>query len=425
MKDTRREKKNPMICSSFPTRVSVFIYGGMDLPGGIQSIVIRQLALARKSNQVAFVACKATTCLADVPSSSRLDIDQDPSHLLEQIGSRLPGKKLHLDIVALSPGAATIGFFLQTEALKKRHVHTALLCLTILHPRDLMRETERWYVHQMNRILAHAIGLQNLVFMNKECRATHSVFLSRNLYSNSIIPAPIDERQPCWAGSSDNGPLRIVCIGRLVNFKAYNFALPRIIAEFAEDRQSVTCDIFGYGAEEVKLSDLIKQYGVSDLVRLNGAIPLEKFDDIVSGYDLFIGMGTAAVQAAQLGVPTILAIIDDEHGAHGFIYSAPFGNLGEKDPSTTRQDLKMLIETYLKAGPDERTRISLDGIRYANRYVTENYVEQLTQYSVSREGLSRQVAMLYCRFYLWINDENWLRKTVRLLSGRHASGRIT
>ena len=396
----------------------------MDGTGGIQSIVFRQLALARRLQQVAFVVCKATTCLSDVPSDVRLDIDQDPKSLLEQIGSRLPGKQLHLDLIALSPEAAPVGFLLQTEALKERYVQTALLCLTILHPRDLMRETERWHVHLMNRIVAHAIGLQNLVFMNKECRDTHSIFLARNLSSNGIVPVPIDERQPCWAGPSDSGTLRIVCIGRLVKFKAYNFALPSIITKFAEERQSVTCDIFGDGRDESKLSDLVKQYGVSDLLRLNGSIPLNKFDDLVSGYDLFIGMGTAALQAAQLGVPTILAIVDDEHGAHGFIDSAPFGNLGEEDPSNPRQDLKNLIETYLKAEPEERIKLSLDGIRCANHYVSLNYVEHLTQYSAPQEGLPRHLAVLYCRFYLWIAHDNWLRKVVRLVTRRHSSVRI-
>lgn len=405
------------------TRMTIFIYESMDRPGGIQSIVFRQMELAQKLNKHTAVVCKATTPLVDVPSSVRLDFHQSSKDLLEQIRSRVPHRKLHLDIIALSPEAAPVGFLLQAEALKKPYIQRALLSLTILYPRDLMRETEKRHVHLMNKVVAHAIGLQNLVFMNEHCRTTHSAFLSRDLSSNWIVPVPIDERQPRWVSRQFDGPMRIICVGRIVNFKAYNFALPGILAKFAEEDRSVTCDIFGYGSGEAKLADRVKQYGVSDLLRFHGPIPLEAFDDLVSGYDLFIGMGTAALQAAQLGVPTILAIVDDEHGAHGFINLAPFGNLGEKDPSTPRQELKQLIETYLDASPQEREKISIEGIRYANRYVSENYVEQLTQFSVPREGLSRCIAVLYCHFYLWMAHDNWLRKAVRRLKDLHATGK--
>jgi len=400
------------------TQVIVFIYESMDRSGGIQSIVFRQIEIAKKFNKHVFVICKYSTPLKDVPSKVRLDFQKSSEDLLKEIEIRVPHQKLNLDIIAFSPEAAPIGFLLQTEALKKRHVIRASLSLTILHPRDLMRETEKRHVHLMNKFVAHAIGLQNLVFMNEQCRITHSAFLSRDLSSNKIVPVPIDEREPRWMNRTNDGPVRIICVGRIVNFKAYNFALPSILAKFAEEGRSVSCDIFGYGSDEAKLTDLIKQYGVSDVLKFRGSIPLEKFDDLVSDYDLFIGMGTAALQAAQLGVPTILAIVDDEHGAHGFIDSAPFGNLGENDPSTPRRDLKKLIEAYLNASPQERMKISLDGIRYANRYVTDDYVEQLTQSSVSREGVARRLAVIYCHFYLWMARDNWLRKAVRLLKAQ-------
>ena len=140
---------------------------------------------------------------------------------------------------------------------------------------------------------------------------------------------------------------------------------------------------------------------------------MEHFDDIVSNYDLFVGMGTAAVQAAQLGVPTILAIVDDADGAHGFIHQAPFGNLGEQDTNVPTQDLGAVIETYLQAGTVERQCISDAGIAYANRYVADNYAEQLTAHAVARVGMSRYLAAAYCSFYIWMAEDNWLRAVVR------------
>lgn len=72
-----------------------------------------------------------------------------------------------------------------------------------------------------------------------------------------------------------------------------------------------------------------------------------------------------------------------------------------------------MIEKYLQAGTVERRRISNAGIEYANRYVTDNYVEQLTAHAVAQTGMQRHLAAAYCRFYIWMAKDNWLRAAVR------------
>ena len=414
--------KSKMSASPDNTRTATFlVYDGMWRSGGIQSIIIRLIHKVKNRGGAVWVVFNSNLPAIGVPQANILSdkplIGQDWSSFREY------SKFDTFQIIAFGPSAVPTAYLLENSIKTGRRSVDVFMSINVLHPHEFMMKDEKTHVHLLNRMLAFAVGPSKLVFMNEQCRITHSDFLARDLSSNRIVPVPIDERQPRWVGRTDDEPVRIICVGRIVNFKAYNFALPCILAKFAEEGRSVTCDIFGYGSDEAKLANLVRQYGVSDLLTFHGPIPLEAFDDLVSAYDLFIGMGTAALQAAQLGVPTILAIVDDEHGAHGFINSAPFGNLGEKDPSTPRQDLKQLIEAYLDASPREREKISIDGISYANRYVSENYVEQLTQSSISREGLSRRLAVLYCHFYLWMARDNWLRKAVRLFKGRHVSGK--
>lgn len=411
--------------SDLQNRVVLFIYHGMGRQGGIQSIVVRQVEIISKYNGKVRVICDTAKPVAGLPIDTLIDIDQTPNEILLKVIAQGFDENISLEIIAFSPEAAPIGYLLQQEAYRNSTFVDARLCMTILHPRDLMRETEKWHVHVLNKVLAFAIGPQNLVFMNEQCRATHSAFLARDLSANPIVPVPIDHRLPRWAGCADQKSVRIVLVGRIVNFKAYNFALPAILAQFSAQGLSVICDIYGYGTEEGRLKELVRQSGVEDQLRFHGAIPLETFDDLVSGYDLFIGMGTAAVQAAQLGVPTILAIVDDEYGTHGFIDAAPFGNLGEQDASVPRHDLKETIERYIQASPEERSSISRRGITYANRYLADDYVEKLTRTSVPRTGFSRSLAAIYCRFYIWMARDNWLRKTVRFAKGRRTSGKAS
>jgi len=414
--------KNKMGAATDNTRTATFlVYDGMWRSGGIQSIIIRIIHNIKSHGGSVWVVCNWDLPVLGVPETHIL---YDKALIGQDWSSSKKFSEFNtFQIIAFGPSATPTAYLLENYIKLGRRSADVFMSINVLHPHEFMMKDEKIHVHFMNRLLALAVGPSKLVFMNEQCRITHSTFLGRDLSSNRIVPVPIDERQPRWMVRSSDEPIRIICVGRIVNFKAYNFALPGILDKLVDEGRSVTCDIFGYGSEEGKLANLVKQCNVSDLLRFHGPIPLEKFDDLVSGYDLFIGMGTAALQAAQLGVPTILTIVDDEHGAHGFINSAPFGNLGEKDPYAPRLDLKQTIEVYLNASPRERETISLAGISYANRYVSDNYVENLTKSSLLREGISRHLAALYCRFYLWMARDNWLRKAVWLFKAQSKSGK--
>ena len=77
----------------------------------------------------------------------------------------------------------------------------------------------------------------------------------------------------------------------------------------------------------------------------------------------------------------------------------------------------------MRAGQAQRQGVSDAGIAYANRYVTDNYVEQLTTHAVARTGMSRHLAAAYCRFYIWMARDNWLRAVVRSVRQLASGGR--
>jgi hypothetical protein len=390
------------------TEVTLLVYDGMWRSGGIQSIIIR--LFEREQSNLLWVVCDSKKDSVGVPKDRILDVNASIGAALPQLMNEDPAK---LNIIAFGPSAASIACLVEQNIRRRYPAVESKTVIVVLHPQEFMMKEEKRHVHYLNRLLALLVGPSRLVFMNGQCRESHSAFFSRDLSANAIVPVPIDRREARWTGHQESGALRIVAVGRIVDFKAYNFTLPRILTDLNHKGYKVTCDIFGYGAEEPKLVRTIQDAGAGHIVKFKGPIALEDFDSIVPNHDVFIGMGTAAVQAAQLGVPTILAIADDGNGAHGFIHEAPFGNLGEQDNRVPRQDLGAMLETYLQAGTVERQRISAAGIAYANRYVADNYVEQLIAHSVVRTGMSRYLAATYCRFYIWMAKDNWLRAVVR------------
>lgn len=387
--------------------LTFLVYDGMWRSGGIQSIIIR--LVERRQGQNLWAVCDSRSAVG-LPQSCIIDISLALQSPLRQLDK---GNIAKLTLIAFGPSGAATACLIE-ENIRRWHPETeSAVAVVVLHPHEFMMKEEKRHVHLLNRLLGILLGTSQMVFMNEQCRVTHGVFFGRDLVANPIVPVPIDKREVCWIGRNELKPLRVVAVGRIVDFKAYNFALPAVVAKLNAKGHNVRCDIFGYGARERELLNAIEDAEAGHLVSFNGPIPLGDFDKVVSSYDLFVGMGTASMQAAQLGVPTILAIVDDPDGTHGFIQNAPFGNLGEQDGNVIRHGLGVMIETYLQATPAQRQLISDAGVTYANRYVVNNYVEQLTAHAVARTGMSRQLVAIYCRFYLWMAKDNWLRAVVR------------
>jgi hypothetical protein len=117
----------------------------------------------------------------------------------------------------------------------------------------------------------------------------------------------VDKRQVDFSGEL-NTPLKIISVGRLVEFKTYNLYMISVINALKEKGLSVQFDIYGDGPLKSQIQEKIYNLNLYDLIRLKGTLDYSKFDQVVSQYDLFIGSGTAIIQAASLGVPSIVAV---------------------------------------------------------------------------------------------------------------------
>lgn len=393
--------------------VQVFIYGAMDDVGGIQSIIIRAVAAARDQGRMIFVVCDASKPAIGIPDKVIIDINASPRNISGRLMAACAGKQARLTLAAMAPEAAALAHLVHADLLRNSTSLAPRTALFIFHPRTLMMESDRQYVHVLNRLLIAAIGQQFLVFMNSNCLISHQKFLGRDLSRNAIVPVPIDNRPRRWQGSVSDMPLRIVAVGRLVRFKAYNFGLPRLLGELRSKGIDVRCDIFGWGEMEGDLVEMIAAHNAGDFVQFRGKLPLDEFDRVVAGYDMFVGMGTAALQAAQLGVPTVMAIVDDPDGAHGYLFDVPHGNIGEVDGAILRKSLSELIEEFVDMDEERRAQISERCEKAANRYVVDNYLSRVPDHSFYEADAVSRLAMLYCRLHVWVFRDNFIRRLIR------------
>lgn len=134
----------------------------------------------------------------------------------------------------------------------------------------------------------------------------------------------------------EQGPLRILCVGRLIERKGHR----GLFHAFAELRRRVEMPLrlvlAGQGDMEGPLRALAQQLGIEADVDFLGYVPHERLPEVYRAADLFVlpsqneGMSIALLEAMASGLPVLVTFAGGtaelvRHGVNGFI--APFGDV--------------------------------------------------------------------------------------------------
>jgi glycosyltransferase involved in cell wall biosynthesis len=167
-------------------------------------------------------------------------------------------------------------------------------------------------------------------------------------------------------------PLRIIAIGRLVEFKTYNFYMIDVIKSLTDKGIQVQFDIYGDGPLKNEIQGTINHKGVSNFVTLKGTLDYSKFDETVSAYNLFIGSGTAIIQASALGLPSI---VGTENIIKPYSYGF-FSNVHQFEYNLKGLDIPLLsveamIEEYVTMKQPQREELIESHIKCIDNFTNE------------------------------------------------------
>lgn len=199
----------------------------------------------------------------------------------------------------------------------------------VYHPRAYFFEDDHFYHRILNSFLATLLGSHNLYYMNSECVKSHAHRLPAPAFEDPVLSIPLANPTVTWRKSKSN-LLRIVSVGRLVNFKRYFFGLVQLARELQRLGQPYELHIYGDGPLKDRILELIDNYQICDSVKLFGLLPYSDFQSVVSSYDLFVGMGTAAMEAGLIGIPVILSRDSSDNQCYGYLFDVTPGFAGER-----------------------------------------------------------------------------------------------
>jgi glycosyltransferase involved in cell wall biosynthesis len=199
-------------------------------------------------------------------------------------------------------------------------------------------------------------------FMNDAARAAHESHWKEALADYPVLRLALIDGQPNWHRAS-SGRCDIVSVGRLVPFKGYNLEAPGIVRAMRDRGIDARWTIWGFGECEEEIRRRIAAHGVDGHVVLRGALPYVDMLNEVSGHDVFVGMGTAVLEAAAAGVPSICAVENHADKSYGFLSETPLDSVGDVVAGIPMNALANDLGRFASMSAAQREEISRACIR--------------------------------------------------------------
>lgn len=180
------------------------------------------------------------------------------------------------------------------------------ISLGIYHKNELLFRTNLSFLKNTILDLVHSNLKIGFVFFNEYCEKAYGEFLGTRNHDTIVVPIGIEFNIRSFSAARCVGN-RIVSIGNLNEFKTYNEHVIRAIVVLCE-KFDLEYHIYGEGESKEYLQSLADSLGVSHLVFFGGQISYDDFSRIVNSAKLFVGSGTAVLEASTQGVVSITGI---------------------------------------------------------------------------------------------------------------------
>lgn len=382
--------------SEFPISVQntafVLVYDKL-CHGGIETMILRISRKLKELGAYTCIMCKeggdldeATSPYADIFYQRSLD---DISKIAHEV-SKKADKHRSIIIISFDTGASTRAIYFEQLISNKT---TSKNITGIFHPQAYFMPGQPLDRIFLNKITLSLYGVHNTFFMNEECKFSHGARFGLDYRDAPVIILPViddTEYAPAYTSrSAINQTLKILSVGRIVPFKAYNLGAPAILKSLVAAGIDVQWDIYGYGEDEEQVKKIARDLEISDRLHMRGLLTYGSLPSIIDRYDIFVGMGTAALEAASLGLPSICAIINHKNQSYGFVHELPLGNVGEEIPGRPMYTIDQLLARYAKLSINEKLNLIHQSTAYCKYYNTEGFLRSLMIMSESAETVKR------------------------------------
>lgn len=263
---------------------------------------------------------------------------------------------------ALAPFGTTLHvmgvFGLLLAARLAHHVPRFRVTAGVYHQNEFMFRDHALFSRRMLRLFRQ-LPPENLLFFNDLTRSNYARFHDAPGYDRALV-APIGIAVPATPPPTDRRPGRlIVSVGNLERFKTYNRHVIALLPELRTRFPTIRYDVYGSGDQHDPLLAQARALRVDDLVTFHGSLPYEELGRVWAAADLFVGSGTALIEAAAAGVPALIGIESlEQPSTYGFLSDIGDLSYNEYTPDVPLRPMAACIADLF--GSDARWRAIAD-----------------------------------------------------------------
>jgi glycosyltransferase involved in cell wall biosynthesis len=227
---------------------------------------------------------------------------------------------------------------------------------------------------------------QTKFFMSDEVKEGHEKFFKRPINGGFIWPLPLElPDEAALEQRSANSDI-IMSVGRLTPFKTYNTYMVDVIMELRAKHLELKWVVYGFGPDEARLLDgPWKSLIQSGALEFRGLVPYHEMQAALSSAKVFIGMGTALLEAGAFGVPSVPAIVyDEEAKTYGYLTDLPYYTCGELlSMGPPQRHVSQVLDDVLSMNDDQYSQLCRQHRDYMKGYsiqkVMQNWIDQLAK----------------------------------------------
>lgn len=178
----------------------------------------------------------------------------------------------------------------------------------------------------------------------------------------SLVPVAVDTGHEEFSPRAmDPASPRLLTVARLVQDKRYVLALLDSVRALKSAFPGIHLDVVGDGPLRAEVEARIISLQLQGNVTLSGTVHPDQVHAHYENCDVFVGMGTAAVQAAVHSRPAIIAFLDEQQPVTpGLLNEMTGTEFGERMPGDVEKPWLPLLERLLSDG-DFRLRSARAG----------------------------------------------------------------
>lgn len=371
----------------------LFIYGSLAL-GGIETFFVRMAKARAKiglKTKILLLHNKASSnselldemgkyaevyYLADFICLPKFVFAFIPYHLLLLVPLRKELRHIFDGVRQVHVSSGALGFFyLKVSALFELNIP---LTIGVYHSREFIWEVDGgvpFYERANRQLFFKLLSRENLIFFNERLVSSYEEFLGHDMVGVNVFPlgvtssnARVDTGERKKNKSKD---LIIGSIGRLVDFKTYNLWMIDVVYDLIGRGLPVRYIVYGDGPLRSEMIKKIEAYGLLDRIELRGLLEYSKFSQAISEFDIFIGSGTAIIEAAGQGVPSLVGIESVEAPVtYGFLSEIPGFTYNEDNLYTKFLAVDKIFE-FINMDSRSMTKIACDHIGKADIFSIE------------------------------------------------------